>query len=79
MIKYKVNENTKIKYCDRIFEIRDKITGNIFMYKPQLEIDNSFNPDDFEIYFLYNSNYRTVFIRYMLMIHVLAGYFQYSL
>ncbi len=58
MIKYKVNENTKIKYCDRIFEIRDKITGNIFMYKPQLEIDNSFNPDDFEIYFLYNSNYR---------------------
>lgn len=56
MIEYKVNDNTKIKYNDKIFEVEDKITGNIFVYKPQLEIDDLFNPDDFEIYFLYNSN-----------------------
>lgn len=56
MIKFKINENTIVKYCNRIFEIEDRATGNVFVYKSQLEISNLFNPDDFEIYFLYNNN-----------------------
>ena len=56
MIKFKINENTIVKYCNRIFEIEDRATGNVFVYKSQLEISNLFNPDDFGIYFLYNNN-----------------------
>ena len=56
MIKFKVNNNTRIKYCNKIFEVEDKTTGNVFLYKPQLEVDDLFNPDNFKIYFLYNNN-----------------------
>lgn len=56
MEKFKINESTIIKYCNRIFEIKDRATGNVFVYKSQLEINNLFNPDDFEIYLLYNNN-----------------------
>lgn len=55
MIKFKINKSTIVKYNNKIFEIEDRITGNIFLYKPQLKIDSLYNPDDFEIYFLYNN------------------------
>ena len=55
MGKFKINESTIVKYHNKIFEIEDRITGNVFVYKSQLEIINLFNPDNFEIYFLYNN------------------------
>lgn len=55
MTKYKINETTIVKYCNKVFEIKDKITGNKFLYEPQLEIDDLFNPNDFEVCFLYNN------------------------
>jgi len=53
-MRYQVNENV-IKYCDGIFEVKDRKTGNEFLYKPLLKLDNSFNPKNFEIRFLYNT------------------------
>lgn len=55
MIKFKINETTLVKYCNKVFEIEDKSMGNTFLYEPKLEIDDLFNPDDFEVCLLYNN------------------------
>ena len=55
-MKYKKNENTQVNYLDGIFQVKDKKTGNEYLYKPQLKLDSSFHPDHFEMFFLFNNN-----------------------
>lgn len=55
-MKYTKNENTQVNYLDGFFQVKDKKTGNEYLYKPQLTLDSSFNPDHFEMFFLFNNN-----------------------
>lgn len=55
-MKHVANENNIIKYDDGEFTVKDIKTGNEFLYKSSLSLNDSFIPDDFEIRFLYNNN-----------------------
>jgi len=55
-MKYEANEDNIIKYHNETFDVKDIRTGNEFIYKSLLSLDNSFVPDDFEMCFLYNNN-----------------------
>lgn len=54
-MEYKSNDNTQVRYCDNMFQIVDKKTGNEYIYQPQLQLDSTFCPENFDMFFLFNS------------------------
>ncbi len=54
-MEYKTNDNTQVKYHNNIFQIVDKKTGNEYSYQSQLQLNSLFYPENFEMFFLFNT------------------------